>query len=62
MKLFYHQKAEKWTEALPIANGHIGAVCYGGEEGRFDLSENTCWSGEIQAAMEPSAGQRKKRL
>lgn len=46
MKLWYTKRAMEWTEALPIGNGHMGAMCYGGEEGRYDLSENTCWSGE----------------
>ena len=48
MKLWYEQEAKEWTQALPIANGHMGAMCYGGTAGRYDLSENTCWSGEPQ--------------
>lgn len=37
-----------WTSALPMGNGHLGAMAYGGPEGRFDLSEVTCWSGAKQ--------------
>lgn len=48
MKLWYETPAREWTEALPIANGHLGAMAYGGTEGRFDLSEVTCWSGAPQ--------------
>lgn len=48
MKLWYTNEAAEWTQALPIANGHMGAMCYGGAGGRFDLSENTCWSGHNQ--------------
>src|SRR5690348_4338992 len=29
-KLWYRQPAETWTEALPIGNGRIGAMIYGG--------------------------------
>ena len=36
----------KMTKALPLGNGHMGAMCYGGADGRYDLSENTCWSGK----------------
>lgn len=46
MKLHYKQEAVEWVEALPMGNGHIGAMAYGGAQGKFDLSENTCWSGE----------------
>lgn len=45
MKLWYRQGAKEWLHALPIGNGHMGAMAYGGEGGRFDLTENTCWSG-----------------
>ena len=29
-KLWYQQAATKWTEALPIGNGRLGAMVYGG--------------------------------
>lgn len=29
-ELWYKQPAEKWTDALPIGNGRIGAMIYGG--------------------------------
>lgn len=48
MKLWYTNEAAEWIQALPIANGHMGAMCYGGAGGRYDLSENTCWSGHNQ--------------
>ena len=43
--IWYCREADQWTKALPMGNGHLGAMAYGGAEGRFDLSENTCWSG-----------------
>ena len=48
MKLWYQKEAKEWTQALPIGNGYMGAMCYGGPGGRFDLSENACWAGENQ--------------
>ena len=29
-RLWYDEPAEEWTEALPIGNGRIGAMVYGG--------------------------------
>ena len=48
MKLWYRGEAREWTQALPLGNGYMGAMCYGGTGGRYDLSENTCWSGADQ--------------
>ena len=48
LKLWYETPAMEWTQALPLGNGHMGAMAYGGAAGRFDLSENTCWSGAPQ--------------
>ena len=45
-KLWYNTPANEWTEALPLGNGHMGAMAFGGESGKYDLSENTCWSGK----------------
>ncbi len=58
MRLLYRNAAGKWTEALPLGNGHLGAMVYGGAGGTFDLSENTCWSGEppVRSIGEKAAG------
>ncbi|MBC7507878.1 MAG: glycoside hydrolase N-terminal domain-containing protein, partial [Ferruginibacter sp.] len=29
MKLWYNQPAKIWEEALPIGNGHVGAMIFG---------------------------------
>lgn len=60
MKLWYRNEAKEWTQALPIANGHMGAMCYGGAGGRYDLSENTCWSGQNQP--DPLKAQAKESM
>lgn len=45
-ELRYGTPADKWTDALPIGNGRIGAMCFGGVAvDRFQLNEDSCWSG-----------------
>ncbi|WP_342563081.1 glycoside hydrolase family 95 protein [Paenibacillus sp. FSL R7-0345] len=45
-KLKYKQPAAVWEEALPLGNGHMGAMVFGGTaEERFQLNEDTLWSG-----------------
>ena len=44
--LEYQQPARNWWEALPLGNGFIGAMVYGGTtHERIDLNETTFWSG-----------------
>ena len=46
LKLWYRQPAEKWTEALPIGNGRLGAMVFGGiKEERIQLNEESLWAG-----------------
>lgn len=45
-KLWYNKPSEKWVEALPVGNGKIGAMIFGGvEEELLQLNESTLWSG-----------------
>ncbi|HVW63343.1 MAG TPA: glycoside hydrolase N-terminal domain-containing protein, partial [Puia sp.] len=46
MRLWYRQPAEKWTEALPIGNGDLGAMIFGGVGGdHLQFNESTLWTG-----------------
>jgi alpha-L-fucosidase 2 len=46
LKLWYKQPATQWTEALPIGNGRLGAMIYGGiQEEQLQINEDTLWSG-----------------
>lgn len=46
MKLLYNKPASTWTEALPIGNGRVGAMVFGGIEKEYiPLNEDTLWSG-----------------
>ena len=46
--LWYDEPARDWQhEALPIGNGRIGAMVFGGiSRERIALNEETVWSGE----------------
>ncbi|HEX7056663.1 MAG TPA: glycoside hydrolase family 95 protein [Bacilli bacterium] len=45
-RLWYEQPAAKWEEALPIGNGRIGGMVFGGiATERIALNEDTLWSG-----------------
>ena len=44
--LWYNQPAQKWTEALPIGNGRLGAMIFGGiASERIQFNEDTLWTG-----------------
>jgi len=44
--LWYRQPAAQWVEALPIGNGRLGAMVFGGiEHERLQLNEDTLWAG-----------------
>ena len=44
--LTYQTPASQWTEALPLGNGRLGAMVYGGfAEEHLQLNEETLWSG-----------------
>jgi len=46
LKLWYRQPASIWTDALPVGNGRLGAMVFGGiETERIALNEDTLWSG-----------------
>jgi alpha-L-fucosidase 2 len=46
LTLWYQQPANAWEEALPLGNGKTGAMVFGGvATERFQLNDNTLWSG-----------------
>ena len=45
--LWYRQPAAKWSEALPVGNGRLGAMVFGGvDKERLALNEESVWSGQ----------------
>jgi alpha-L-fucosidase 2 len=46
LKLWYKKPAKVWTEALPVGNGKIGAMIFGGPDNELlQLNESTLYSG-----------------
>lgn len=47
LKLWYTEPAREWTQALPIGNGRLGAMVFGGSAvDRYQLNEDSLWSGK----------------
>lgn len=45
-RLWYRSPAERWLEALPVGNGRLGAMIFGGiTRERIAVTESTLWSG-----------------
>ena len=56
LALWYGQAAEKWTEALPLGNGRLGAMVFGGTQtGRIQLNEESLWAGRPAEGFAPDA-------
>lgn len=46
LKLWFEQPAAKWVEALPVGNGRLGAMVFGGTaRERLQLNEDSLWLG-----------------
>jgi alpha-L-fucosidase 2 len=54
--LHYQCPAERWTEALPVGNGRLGAMVFGGISAEhLQLNEATLWSGAKTDWNNPAA-------
>ncbi|HWH72138.1 MAG TPA: glycoside hydrolase N-terminal domain-containing protein, partial [Candidatus Sulfotelmatobacter sp.] len=55
LQLWYRNAAAKWEEALPLGNGRLGAMVFGGvAKERIQLNEISIWAGP--PCPEPKAG------
>ncbi|TWT55347.1 glycoside hydrolase family 95 protein [Allorhodopirellula solitaria] len=58
LTLRFAQPASEWTEAVPLGNGRLGAMLFGGiEQERLQLNEDTLWSGGPHSYDNPDAYQ-----
>ncbi|MGQ9763118.1 MAG: glycoside hydrolase family 95 protein [Thermogutta sp.] len=58
LRLWYRQPAATWVEALPIGNGRLGAMIFGGvSQERLQLNEDTIWKGHPHSYAHPGAAQ-----
>ncbi|WP_155914602.1 glycoside hydrolase family 95 protein [Asticcacaulis sp. AC460] len=54
--LWYKQPAIEWTEALPLGNGRLGAMVFGGvARERLQLNEDTIYAGSPYQPANPEA-------
>jgi len=51
MTPWYEQPAQRWVEAVPVGNGRLGGMVFGGvDRERIQLNEDSLWSGGPQDA------------
>jgi len=56
LTLWYRQPADQWVEALPVGNGRLAAMVFGGVRNeRLQLNEDTLWSGGPYDPANPDA-------
>jgi alpha-L-fucosidase 2 len=57
--LWYEKPAKKWTEALPLGNGQIGAMVFGTiPNERIQFNECTVWTGQPHSYAHPAAAEK----
>lgn len=55
-RLWYQQPAKEWEEALPLGNGRLGAMVFGGvSEERLQMNEESMWYGGSVNRNNPDA-------
>lgn len=56
MKIWFVHPAKDWNDALPVGNGRLGAMIFGGPENeRLELNESSVWTGEQRWDANPQA-------
>jgi alpha-L-fucosidase 2 len=56
MKIWFNKPAETWNDALPVGNGSLGAMIFGGvEKERLQLNEESVWTGKPRWDANPDA-------
>lgn len=55
-KIWLKKEAKEWNEALPIGNGMLGAMIFGGtKQERIQVNEDSLWSGKFMKRVNPDA-------
>src|SRR3954469_10623638 len=63
LRLWYAHPAANWNEALPIGNGRLGAMVFGGlEQEHLQLNEDTVWAGEKRDRLNPAGPEAVKEV
>src|SRR3984893_7364830 len=63
-ELWFAKPADRWMEAVPVGNGRIGGMVFGGTSiGRIALTESTVWSGApSDPNISPTARENLERI
>lgn len=60
LTIFYDEPAEQWIDALPLGNGRLGAMVYGGiNDETIALNEITFWTGGYDENQNPKGGAKQ---
>src|ERR1039458_7800893 len=63
LTLWYDKPAVLWTDALPVGNGHMGAMIFGGAASeRIQFNEHTVWTGEPHDYAHKGAAQSLAKI
>ena len=56
MTIWFNKPAAEWGDALPVGNGKLGAMIFGGiDKEHLELNESTVWTGEQRWDANPAA-------
>src|ERR1035438_74197 len=63
LTLWYDRPAVLWTDALPVGNGHMGAMIFGGAaHERIQFNQHTVWTGEPHDYSHKGAAQSLAKI
>lgn len=62
-QIWFNKPAGNWNEALPVGNGRVGAMIFGGVElERIQLNEESVWTGRREDFVNPKAKESLSRI
>lgn len=63
LELWYRAPAKEWVEALPLGNGRLGAMVFGGvADETIQLNEESIWCGRPEALNRTAAGRQLPKI
>ena len=63
LKIWFTKPADNWNEALPVGNGRLGAMIFGGiENERLQLNEESVWTGNPRWDANPNARENLSKV
>ncbi|TWT29770.1 hypothetical protein KOR34_50880 [Posidoniimonas corsicana] len=61
--IWFDRPAVQWTEALPVGNGRLGAMVFGGvQEARWQFNEDSVWTGRPHSYANQGASEHLDRI